>query len=118
MPRSGGQECDCPAPSCRVADGGGDLGEVVGHGGGLDAGVSPPRPPPARADQAGAAEGQDPPYYPIADAIASHITVWSPANGCGPCSITCSLSKFPWESRVSTIEKNPASFTKVSLCEV
>jgi hypothetical protein len=77
--------------------------------------VACPGPPPARADQAGATEGKDPPYYPIADAIASQNTVWSPANGCCPCSITCSLTKFPWESNVSTIERNPASFTKVWL---
>ena len=51
MPRSGGQECDRPAwvaragqlragdqLSCRVAECRGDLGEVGGHGGGLDAG--------------------------------------------------------------------------------
>jgi hypothetical protein len=38
MPRSGGQECDCPAPSCRVAECRGDLGEVGRHGGGLDVG--------------------------------------------------------------------------------
>src|SRR5262249_49914069 len=60
----------------------------------------------------------DPPNYPMADAIASQNTVWSPANWCGPCSITCSLRKFPWASNVATIERNPASFTKVLLCEV
>jgi hypothetical protein len=38
MPRSGGQEHDCPAPSCRVAECRRDVGEVGGHSGGLDAG--------------------------------------------------------------------------------
>jgi hypothetical protein len=64
------------------------------------------------------AAGNDPPNYPIADAIASQNTVKSPPNGCGPCSITCSLRKFPWASNVATIERNPTSFTNVLLCEV
>lgn len=54
-------------------------------------------------------------YYPIADVIASQYTVKSPANGCGPCSITCSLRTFPSESTVVTSERYPTSFTKVLL---
>jgi hypothetical protein len=61
------------------------------------------------------APDQDPPNYPIADAIASQNTVESPPNGCGPCSITCSLRRFPWESTVDTVERNPTSFTRVLL---
>jgi|KBSSwiStaDraftv2_1062776.scaffolds.fasta_scaffold3181927_1 hypothetical protein len=61
------------------------------------------------------APGKDPPNYPIADAIASQNTVKSPANGCGPCSITCSLRKFPSASNVAANEMNPASFSKVFL---
>jgi hypothetical protein len=58
------------------------------------------------------------PYYPIADAIASHMTVWSPKNWCGPCTITCSLRKFPSESNVTISEVNPTSSTKTLLLEV
>jgi hypothetical protein len=64
------------------------------------------------------APDKDPPSYPIADAIASQNTVKSPANGCCPCSITCWLRRFPWESVVLTNDRNPASFTKVLLAEV
>jgi len=61
---------------------------------------------------------EDPPNYPIADVIASQNTVKSPKNWCGPCTITCSLRKFPAESNVTTNEKNPTSSTKVLLWEV
>jgi hypothetical protein len=59
-----------------------------------------------------------PPNYPIADVIASQNTVKSPKNSCGPCTITCSLRKFPSESNVTTNEKSPTSSTKVLLWEV
>src|SRR5215475_15265582 len=56
--------------------------------------------------------------YPIADAIALQNTVESPANGCGPCSMTCSLRRFHSASKVLTNEMNPTSFSNVLLCEV
>ena len=61
---------------------------------------------------------KDPRNYPIADAIALQNTAESPANGCGPCSITCSLRRFHSASKVLTKEMNPASFSNVLLCEV
>ena len=77
-----------------------------------------PRRSRPRAEPQRPAPHEDPPNYPIADVIASQNTVKSPKNWCGPCTITCSLRKFPAESNVTTNEKNPTSSTKVLLWEV
>lgn len=58
------------------------------------------------------------PSYPIADVMALQYAEESPANPCGPWTISCSLRKFPWESTVSTIERYPESLSRTELCEV